>query len=195
MPRAPRELATGESYHLTSRGVEKRNVFLDDRDRRRFVRRLGDAVEERPVSCLAYCLMDNHVHLVLHGDGPAISQVMRDVLGGHARFFNRRHERSGYLFGARFHHVHIASDAQMHAALRYVALNPVRAGLVSHPRDWPWSSFAALEARTVHPGAVDLALLGRLLGVESAAPADVASALCRTVEIGLADARLAANTK
>lgn len=195
MPRAPRELATGESYHLTSRGVERRAVFLDDEDRRRFVRRMGDAVEARAVSCVAYCLMDNHVHVILHGDGPDISRVMRDVLGGHSRFFNRRHERSGYLFGARFHHVHIASDAQMHAALRYVALNPVRAGLVHHPRDWPWSSFAALHAGVLHPGTVDLALLGRLLGTESASAADVASTLCRTVEIGLADARLAASTR
>lgn len=193
MPRAPRELVTGESYHLTSRGVEKRTVFLDDQDRSRFVRRLGDAVEGRPVSCLAYCLMDNHVHVILHGDGQGISRVMRDVLGGHSRFFNRRHERSGYLFGARFHDVHIASDAQMHAALRYVALNPVRAGLVDHPRDWPWSSFAALDAGMVHPGTIDVALLGRLLGVVAAAPSEVASALRHAVELGLADARLAAS--
>lgn len=192
MPRMPRELVAGESYHLTSRGVERRDVFLDDHDRARFVRRLGDAVDGRPVSCLAYCLTDNHVHLVLHGDGNEISRVMRDVLGGHARFFNRRHDRTGHLFGARFHHVHIASDAQMHAALRYVALNPVRAGLVSHPSDWPWSSFAALDSGVVQPGTIDLSLLGQVLGVESKAPLRVAAGLRRTVEIGLADARLAA---
>lgn len=195
MSRVPRQLAAGESYHLTSRGVDRRDVFLDEHDRRRFVRRLGDAIDGRPLGCLAYCLMGNHIHLILSGDGLSISRVMRDVLGGHARYFNRRHERSGYLFGARFHDVHIASDAQMHAALRYVALNPVRAGLVEHPREWPWGSYAALRGGVVYPGSIDLERLGQILGAGDSTASAVSRALSTTVEVGLADARLVASTR
>lgn len=195
MARPLRELGSGETHHLTSRGVEKRDVFLDDVDRRRFVRRLGDVLEECPVSCLAYCLMSNHIHLILQGDGQAVSGAMRDVLGGHARYFNRRHDRSGHLFGGRFHDVRIASDAQMHAALRYVALNPVRAGLVQHPREWRWGSFAALQSGLVQPGSLDLDALARVLPGAGTAPAQLAAALAQTVEAGLADARLAASAR
>lgn len=192
MPRQPREFASGETFHLTSRGVDKRDIFLDDRDRRRFVIRLGLAIEERPVSCLAYCLMGNHVHLLLCGEGHGISSVMRDVLGGHARFFNKKYGRSGHLFGDRFHAVHIESTAQLHAAIRYIALNPIRAGMVQHPREWLWGSFAALAAGTVQPGTLDLALLARLLGAGTEQPGHVAAALAETVEVGLVDARMSA---
>lgn len=192
MPRQPRQFASGETFHLTSRGIDKRDIFLDDRDRRRFVHRLGIALDERPVSCLSYCLMGNHVHLLLHGEGAGLSSVMRDVLGGHARFFNKKYGRAGHLFGERFHAVHIESTAQLHAAIRYVELNPVRAGFVGHPREWPWGSYSALSAGTVQPGTLDIPLLGRMLDAGSARPGHVAAALARTVEIGLADARLAA---
>lgn len=192
MARPRRQLVSGGTYHLTSRGVEKRSIFHDDVDRRRFVRRLANSVSDRGVSCLSYCLMGNHVHLILRGEAEQISSAMRDLLGGHARYFNKRYERSGHLFGARFHHVHVTTDEQVHAALRYVALNPVRAGLVEHPRDWPWSSFAALTAGLVEPGSVDLEALGLLLLGNVSALTTVAAALATTVEVGLLDARLSA---
>jgi len=184
-----RQLISGEAYHLTSRGVDKRVVFLDDRDRRNFVRRLGATADDRDVSCLAYCLMSNHVHLVMRGSSEELSSLMRDVLGGYARYFNKRHGRSGHLFSSRFRDVHIASDAQLHAVLRYVALNPVRAGMVEHPRDWPWSSFAALASGTFEPGAVDLRALGILLTGNMGPLPAVVDALLKTVDMGLDAAR------
>jgi REP element-mobilizing transposase RayT len=195
MPRCARQLVTGETYHLTSRGTDRRDVFLDDDDRQRFVLRLGAACTKRVVSCLGYCLMGNHVHLVVRGEAQSVSACMRDVLGGHAQFFNRRHARTGHLFGGRFHDVHVATDRQLSAVLRYVALNPVRAGLVTVPEAWPWSSYAALLAGVVHPGTCDVAALA-----DSVLPADVPRVtlvryLKTLVETGLADARLEARMR
>jgi putative transposase len=189
MPRAPRQLASGEAYHLTSRGTNKCDVFLDDSDRRNFVTRLGTVALDRQVSCLAYCLMGNHIHLIIRGGATGMSATMRDLLGGHAQWFNARHARSGHLFGARYNDVHISSDAQMHAAIRYVALNPVRANLVNHPSDWPWGSFAAVTAGTVHPGTVDLVALASILGPAQEGIDGVRERLLATVDVGLPDAR------
>ena len=189
MPRAPRHLASGEAYHLTSRGTNKCDVFLDDSDRRSFVRRLGTVALNRQVSCLAYCLMGNHIHLILRGSATGMSATMRDLLGGHAQWFNARHARSGHLFGARYNDVHISSDAQMHAAIRYVALNPVRANLVNHPSDWPWGSFAAVTAGTMHPGTVDLVALASILGAAQGGIDGVRERLLATVDVGLSAAR------
>jgi putative transposase len=189
MPRAPRQLASGEAYHLTSRGTNKCDVFLDDSDRRDFVRRLGTVASHRRVSCLAYCLMGNHIHLILQGSAAGMSATMRDLLGGYAQWFNVRHARSGHLFGARYNDVHIESDAQMHAALRYVALNPVRANLVNDPNDWAWGSFAAVMGGAVQPGTVDLVALASILGSARGGIDGVRERLVETVDVGLAAAR------
>ena len=192
MPRCARQLVTGEAYHLTSRGTDRREVFLDDEDRQRFVIRLGAVCRKRDVSCLAYCLMGNHVHLLVRGDAPAMSDLMRDLLGGHAQFFNRRHGRTGHLFGSRYHDVHIASDAQLDAALRYVALNPVRAGLTPTPEAWPWSSYAALAAGVLHPGALDVDQLMSLLPLAERSVPALRDHLETVVHAGMAEARMAA---
>ena len=144
MGRKPREFGAGEAYHLTARGTNRQPIFLDDHDRRRFLGALRRASNARAWSCLAYCLMGNHFHLMIRAHERAVSPGMRDLLGGYSRYFNRRHDREGHLFKARFHDVHVARDAQAMAVVRYIALNPVRAGLTDRPEDWPWSSYAAM---------------------------------------------------
>jgi len=192
MARCARQLMTGETYHLTTRGTDRGDVFLDDEDRQRFLIRLGTVCRKRVLSCLAYCLMGNHVHLVVRGEAISTSAAMRDLLGGHAQFFNRRHGRTGHLFGARYHHVHVASDQQLGAVIRYVALNPVRAGLTKAPEEWPWSSYSALMSGLVHPGTLDIAAL-----TTSMLPAGSSLVTLRThietlVDAGLSAARVEA---
>ncbi len=182
MGRIARGLTGYEAYHLTTRGANKRDIFKDDIDRRRFIARLGDIALRAPWSCLGYCLMSNHVHLIIRGDGPTIGRGMRDLLGGHSRWFNTRHERTGPLFGGRYHHVHIASTEQMLTALQYVARNPVKAGLVNRAEAWRWSSYSALISGVIHPGTIDLDGLRQILAGPRTPIATVAARLQAIVE-------------
>jgi hypothetical protein len=120
---------------------------------------------------------------------------MRDLLGGHAMGFNKRHGRTGHLFGERFHHVHIAHHEQMLATIRYVALNPVRAGLVTRPEDWPWSSHAALMNGAMHPGTIDARALLGLFADDDAEPWEARRELSRYITGGLPEALVEARMR
>ncbi len=150
--------------HLTVRGNNRRPIFLDDVDHHGFLAACGRVTEEQEWRVLAYCLMPNHVHLVLGADTPRISAGMRDLLGTYARRFHRRHGTSGHLFGGRFHNVPVEDDRQVAAVVRYVATNPVRAGLCERPADWMWSSYAASVGDRDAPRFLDLTWLWALLG-------------------------------
>ncbi len=195
MARPIREVHPGEAYHLTARGSNRQSIFLDGEDCQRFLMRLGRTSQRREWSCLGYCLMGNHIHLVVRGDHGAISDGMRDLLGGHASSFNHRHGRSGHVFGDRFHDVHVGTTHQMHAVLRYVALNPVRAGLVSHPDDWMWSSYAAMVAGVIHPGTIDLPSLNGLFGLDDGGAWIARERIIDLVRRGIPEAAAAARTR
>ena len=192
MGRAMRVIHAGEAYHLTARGSNRAVVFVDDDDRQRFVMRLGATAQRYEWSCLGYCLMGNHIHLIARGPDGSIPLGMRDLLGGHARHFNSRHARTGHVFGGRFHHVHIADQRQMIATLRYVALNPVRAGLVQRPEQWPWSSYASLMNGIIHPGTVDAHAVLALVAREDVGPWAARKRLADQVEAGIDEALAAA---
>ena len=163
MPRQPRVIEGSGPHHLTARGSNRMDIFRDPADYQSFITALAGVARMRQWSCLAYCLMPNHVHLVVGGEPEMISRGMQSLLGGHAQRFNHRHERSGHLFGQRFHHVTITNDRQLIATLRYVALNPVRAGISANPTSWHWSSYSALANGVLHPGAIDRPALDRLI--------------------------------
>lgn len=189
MGRKPRNFGQGEAYHLTARGSNRQAIFVDDHDRRRFLCALIRASGARSWACLAYCLMGNHVHLMIRAEAPAVSAGMRDLLGGYSRYFNRRHEREGHLFKARFHDVHVARDAQAMAVVRYIALNPVRAGLRDRPEEWPWSSYAAmLSPAGVADSVVDERALFSLFAPPDSSRASGVAAVARFVTAGAADA-------
>lgn len=144
MPRPLRSYEPGAIYHLTAHGVDDRAIFADDEDRQGFVVRLTRVVRTHRWRCLAICLMTTHYHVVLTtGDG-VIAPGMRELNGGHSRAFNARHERRGALFESRYRERYVRDDKRLLETIRYVAMNPVRAGLVSRPQDWPWSTYAQL---------------------------------------------------
>lgn len=130
-----------QTYHLMARGNNRRRIFDDDIDRTRFLELLTSMMSSRGWSGYAYCLMDNHVHLLVATQNVDVADGMRDLLGQHASRYNRRHGRTGHLFSERYRRVGIDNDAHLLTTLRYIALNPVRAGLVECPEDWPWSSY------------------------------------------------------
>ncbi|MGD0273479.1 MAG: transposase [Gaiellaceae bacterium] len=133
----------GALYHVTSRGNERKEIFLDRLDRRRFLDLLSVIVRRFGWRVYAYCLMPNHYHLLLETPRPELVRGMQQLNGIYARRFNRRHVRSGHLFGGRFHSILIERDAHLVEVARYVVLNPVRAGICKLPEDYRWSSYRA----------------------------------------------------
>lgn len=145
MTRRPRFLRPGAIYHVVSRGVDRRDIFRDDQDYRRFRDSLFRIVAASDAELLAYCLMPNHFHLVIRtGDRP-LSAIMQELLTSHACFFNLRHHRTGHLFESRFYSDPIVGDIQLLNTIRYVHQNPVKAKLVERAADWPWSSATGPE--------------------------------------------------
>ena len=149
MARALRLDCAGAVHHITSRGNERRNIFRDDRDRRRFVHYLGQAVRRYRWTLTAWVLMSNHFHLVVETSESNLSEGMQWLNGSYACWFNKRHGRSGHLYGDRFHSFLVHKEAYLREVIRYVILNPVRAKMVARAEQYRWSSYratAGLEA-------------------------------------------------
>jgi putative transposase len=142
MARPLRITYPGAVYHVTSRGNEQKPVFLDDEDRAGFLRILGHVTERYHWICHAYCLMDNHYHLLIETPEGNLSIGMRQLNGVYTQLFNRYHKRVGHLFQGRFKAILIQKDSHLLEVCRYVVLNPVRAGMVAKPEEWKWSSYA-----------------------------------------------------
>jgi REP element-mobilizing transposase RayT len=133
----------GGLYHVTARGNGRQALFADDTDRERFLIVLTRVVARYRLLCHAHCLMGNHYHLLLETPDANLSSAMRQLNGVYSQAFNRRHERPGHVLEGRFHAQVVDKDAYLREVCRYIVLNPVRAGLVAHPREWPWSSYRA----------------------------------------------------
>jgi len=150
LPRQPRIDATGAVHHVWTRGIEKRNIFLDDEDRNDFVERLCRVLPDSGAGCLSWALLSNLIHLVIRtGDRP-LSELMKRVNTGFAVRFNRRHDRSGHLFQNRYGSRLMSSDRDLLGVIGYVERNPLEAGIVSSMEDlcrYPWSAFGALVAQ------------------------------------------------
>ena len=131
----------GAFYHVTSRGDRREAIYEDDTDRFRFLEVLGYVVERFNWRCHAYCLMTNHYHLVVETVDGNLSNGMRQLNGVFTQWSNRRHHRTGHLFQGRYKAILVDSEAYLLALARYVVLNPVRANMVTHPAQWPWSSY------------------------------------------------------
>ncbi len=148
MGRPPRLCERGAIFHLTSRGNGGQAIFLDNRDFEKFLAVLVEAKRRMLCRVFAYCLMTNHFHLVLRLDRCSVSTTMQYLLTRYASWFNFRRRRTGHLFQGRFKSMLCARDAYLLELLRYVHLNPVRAGLVSRPELWPWSGHRELLGLT-----------------------------------------------
>ena len=147
MARKPREDFPGAIHHVYARGNAQQDIYLDDHDRAVYLILLGQSVRRYRWHCLAFCLMDNHVHLLVETPSGNLGAGMQRLHGLYAQSFNKRHRRSGHLFQGRFGAVRMKTDAQLLVTARYILRNPVEAGLCRDAADWPWSSHPAVLAR------------------------------------------------
>ena len=150
----------GALYHVTARGDRREDIFEDDQDRQAFLSILEQAIGRFNWICHAWCLMDNHYHLLVQTPDGNLSKGMRQLNGIYTQASNRRHRRVGHLFQGRFKAILVDSDAYLLELTRYVVLNPVRAGMVKKPADWSWSSYRASVG--MEPAAPWLAVDGLL---------------------------------
>jgi REP element-mobilizing transposase RayT len=130
-------------YHVTARGDRREDIFEDDTDRQTFLGILAQVVVQFNWLCYAWCLMDNHYHLLIQTPDANLSKGMRQLNGVFTQTSNRRHGQVGHLFQGRFKAILVDSDAYLLELARYVVLNPVRAGMVRKPQLWLWSSYRA----------------------------------------------------
>ena len=141
----------GALYHVTSRGNERKAIFRDDTDRELFLATVSQVTERFHWLCHAYCLMNNHYHLVIETPDGNLSKGMRQLNGVYTQAFNRRHHRVGHLFQGRFKGILVQKESHFLEVCRYVVLNPLRAKAVKHPREWAWSSYRATGGLTAAP--------------------------------------------
>lgn len=130
MPRGARLDSPGTLHHVMVRGIERREIVYDDRDRRNILTRMGDIALETETPIYAWALMNNHLHIFLRSGPQGLTTYMRRLLSGYAIWFNKRHDRHGHLFQNRYKSIVCEEDSYFRELVRYIHLNPLRGGLV-----------------------------------------------------------------
>lgn len=138
-------------YHVTARGNRRQVIYLDDDDRQEYLRRLARVTGRHRWKVLSFCLMANHVHLLIRTPMANLSEGMQLLNGTYAQAFNRRHGGDGHLWQGRFAASLVQEERYLRDVLRYIALNPVRAGLSATADEWAWSAHAALAGLATVP--------------------------------------------
>jgi len=133
----------GAVHHVFARGNDRRLIYLDDADRAEYLRLLGQVVRWKRWRCLSFCLMDNHLHLLIETPEANLASGMQWLHGRFAQQFNERHDSVGHVFQGRYGSRLIESEGHLWTTVGYIVNNPVTAGMCAAPRDWPWSSHRA----------------------------------------------------
>ena len=141
----------GGLFHVTSRGDRREAIYLDDTDRQQWLTLLGQVCQRFNWVCHAYCLMDNHFHIVVETVEGNLSAGMRQLNGVYTQWHNRVHDRVGHVFQGRFKAIVVQRESYLLELARYVVLNPVRAGMCALPALWPWSSYHATVGNVPPP--------------------------------------------
>ncbi|MBB1422055.1 transposase [Pseudoalteromonas sp. SG43-7] len=131
----------GALYHITSRGNERKPIYLDESDFEDFLKILGDVCERYNWVIHSYCLMTNHYHLLVETPDANLSKGMRQLNGVYTQWFNRKQRRVGHLFQGRYKAILVDKDAYLLELNRYIVLNPIRAKMADSLSEWPWSSW------------------------------------------------------
>ena len=190
MPRGPRLDAPGVLHHVMVRGIERRPIFRDGADRDDFVERLATLTEAGALTIFAWALLPNHAHFLVRTGTRPLARSMRALLTGYAGAFNRRHKRAGHLFQNRYKSVVVEEEPYLLDLVRYLHLNPLRAGIVADLRAlerYRWTGHAALCGRLHRPWQATAEILGRF----ARTPRQARAAYAAFVAAGVAQGRRA----
>ncbi len=141
MPRQARIDYPGLMHHIMGRGIERKAIFKEPKDKNEFLRRLSELLEKTKTRCYAWCIMDNHYHLLLLIGNSRLSEIMRCLLTGYAAYYNKTYHRSGHLFQNRYKSIVCDKDDYLLPLVRYIHLNPVRAKVIDFSKlsGYPWT--------------------------------------------------------
>ncbi len=161
MGRVQRRYSASGCYHIMLRGNERKKIFLDDDDHKRFLDILLRKKTETQLLIYAYCLMDNHIHLVVRDNQNEISTIMKGIATSYAMFFNVKYNRVGHVFQDRFKSEPVEDERYLMSVIRYVHNNPVKAKIVENPNQYEWSSYRSY----VSPQETTMAEVRYILGM------------------------------
>lgn len=159
MARKPRIEFNGALYHVLTRGNQKQQVFLDTEDHDRYLKILGNYKVRYGFALYAYVLIENHVHLLMETREVALSKILQGINQSYTMYFNRRYGMVGHLFQGRYKAILCDRDSYLTALVKYIHMNPVRAGMVKTPETYPWSSHRSYVEMPRRSGIVDTELL------------------------------------
>jgi REP element-mobilizing transposase RayT len=151
-------------FHISAKATANRVLFRDDLDYSRFLRLFSSVKERADWVCGTFCLLTNHLHLLVTTPEPNLAKGMQSLLSVYAQGFNRRHGEFGHLVKGRYYSGLIERESHLLDAIRYIALNPVRAGLVRRPEQWRWSSYSDIVGAAAASPAIDVDDALRLFG-------------------------------
>ena len=164
MGRPLRIVYPGAYYHVTSRGNERKDVFMSQKDREQFLSYLESAVNRYDAVIHAYCLMSNHYHLILETPSGNLSKIMQHINGAYTNYFNLKRKRCGHLFQGRFKAILVEADEYAQELSRYIHLNPVRATIVNRPEEYRWSSYLDYTGERKCPDWLETSLILEYFG-------------------------------
>ena len=142
MPRQRRKIGLSKIYHVIARGNERKDIFLDDEDKSKFIQIIINKKRKNEYTLYAYCLMNNHLHLLLKEEEGNISRAMRRINTAYAYYFNKKYNRVGHVFQDRFRSEPVENDRYLLSVIRYIHNNPVKAKIVNQPQQYKWSSYS-----------------------------------------------------
>ena len=151
MPRKARERSESGIYHIILRGANRQEIFHDDEDKVRFLETLYRYKEKSKMKVFGWCLMGNHVHLLIGEGNESLSVTMKRIGVSFAWFYNWKYNTTGHLFQDRYRSEKIEDDRYLLTVIRYIHQNPVKPGIVRYPSDWKWSSCGGYYGRNYYP--------------------------------------------
>ncbi|KAF5087842.1 Transposase IS200 like protein [anaerobic digester metagenome] len=159
MARQARVKSTTGIYHVILKGLDGRNIFLDDSDRSIFMEKLNKARETGGFQLYAYCLMDNHVHLLIK-EGEELGTSIKRITVGYVQLHNNKYGRTGHLFQNRFSSEAVEEEHYLMAVVRYIHRNPLNAGIIAQFEEYPWSSYdKIIQAYQVNSTTLDIEII------------------------------------
>ncbi|WP_371367633.1 hypothetical protein SRRS_14980 [Sporomusa rhizae] len=141
MPRTARKKSKNGIYHIMLRGINRQTIFEDDEDRIKFIDTLTHYKQKCGFNIFAYCLMDNHVHLILKENNEPIEKLMKRIGVSYVYWYNLKYKRIGHLFQDRYKSQVIEDDSYLLSVIRYIHQNPIKANITTAMGEYPWSSY------------------------------------------------------